>query len=250
MHLTLVFSKTLYYFLRPENRKTEILLSLPYKASIKDIIESLGVPHTEVGRIIVDGETVDFGFIPLHGQTIVINGIDAPFDVFHSSLLRPFPLSAWRFIVDLNVAKLASLLRMLGFDTAYSPHFSDRRIALIAAYENRIVLSKDIELFKRKKITFGRWIHATHPDDQLIEVIHFFGIKGPFNPFSRCLNCNMPLEPVSKKEIEDRLEPNTRKYFNDFKICRRCDQIFWQGSHFDEMCRRLQKAGIVITPPT
>lgn len=245
-HLKLVFSENLFYFMRPENRKSEIDLFLARKASIKDIIESLGIPHTEIGRIVVGGKAVNFSFIPHLSRTIRISGIQTPFEVFRPSLLRPCPLLKWRFIVDVNVAKLASLLRILGFDTAYSRHFPDREIARLAADEHRIVLSKDVELFKRKQITFGRWVRAIHPDDQLVEIIRFFGIKGPFTPFSRCLICNTPLAPVSKKDIEDRLEPKTRAYFNDFKICRQCNQIFWRGSHFDEMCRRLQKAGIDI----
>lgn len=245
-HLSLVFDTALYDFLCPENRTPERKLLLHRKASIKDIIESQGVPHTEIGRMVANGQTVDFSFIPRQEQKIEISAIRPPFDVFHPSLLRPHPLSEWRFIVDVNVARLATLLRMLGFDTAYSRHFSDRSIARLAALEKRIVLSRDIELFKRKQITFGRWIRNTHPDAQLVEVLHFFGIKEPFSPFSRCLKCNRPLEPVPKKVIGHRLEPKTRRYFHHFKICRQCDQIFWQGSHFDEMCRRLEKAGINI----
>lgn len=245
-HISLIFDPALYYFLRPENRTFERKLLLTRKASIKDIIESQGVPHTEIGRIVANGQAVDFSFIPRQEQKIELSAIHPPFDVFHPSLLRPHPLAEWRFIVDVNVAKLASLLRMLGFDTAYSRHFSDCSIARLAALEQRIVLSRDIELFKRKQITFGRWIRNTDPDAQLVEVLHFFGIKGPFVPFSRCLKCNRPLEPVPKKEIEYRLEPKTRRYFHHFKICRQCHQIFWRGSHFDEMCHRLENAGITI----
>lgn len=249
MLLKITIPENLFLFMRPNNRKHEIDFFLERKASVKDIIESLGIPHTEIGHIFAAGREVDFGFIPERSQRIRIAAIQPPFDVFRPSLLRPEPLREIRFIADINVAKLASLLRMLGFDTAYSPRFSDRRIAQVAEKEKRIVLSKDIELFKRKQITFGRRLRAVRPDDQLVEVIRFFDLNGPFHPFSRCLNCNTPLERVQKQDIVHRLEPKTRKYFTWFKICRQCDQIFWRGSHFDEMRLRLQKAGIRIAPP-
>ena len=244
--LTILFSPEFSVFSRKLGRERKISFALDRRASIKDIIESFGVPHTEVGRIEAAGRPVDFEFIPLDSGRISIFPISAPFNVTRPSLLRPRPLKRVKFIADVNVGKLAVLLRIVGLDTAYNPGFSDADIAEKAEAEDRIVLSKDTGLLKRRQITFGRHVRAIHPDDQLREVVDFFGIRGPFNLFSRCLRCNVELVRVDKKAIDHRLEPKTRKYFNRFKMCRVCDRIYWQGSHHEHMVERLRRAGIHI----
>jgi len=98
-------------------------------------------------------------------------------------------------------------------------------------------------LLKRRQVAFGRYVRAVRPDDQLAEVLAFFGVDRPVAPFSRCLRCNVLLEPVAKVSINHRLEPKTRLYFDRFKICPACKRIFWQGSHHQRMVARLHQAG-------
>ena len=220
-----------------------IAYPLQRRASVKNIIESLGVPHTEVGHILADGSPVDFRYVPTGSQRIDVYAPAAPFDVNRPTLLRPLALRAHRFVADVNVGKLAVLMRMIGLDTAYRYDDTDAAIASLAEGQDRIVLSRDTGLLKRRQIVFGRYVRAIHPDDQLKEIREFFGLRGPFEFFSRCLRCNRKLIAVAKKTIDHRLEPKTRKYFHRFKLCPACRQIYWQGSHHEHMADRLRRAG-------
>jgi len=214
------------------------------RASIKDIVESLGVPHTEIGAIRADDHTQDFGFIPDPGQKIRVMEIEPPFEVTVPSLLRPEPLPSVRFVVDVNVGRLAAFLRLTGIDAAYENGLRDSEIAELASRDQRIVLTKDRALLKRSKIDYGRLVRATYPENQLLETLKFFGLTGPFDFFSRCLLCNQELQPVAKAAVIHRLEPKTKKYFNTFKTCPDCHRIYWRGSHCDAMAAKLEKAGL------
>jgi uncharacterized protein len=242
--LKIVFSEGLQDLLRHGIKGDPIVYHLQRRASIKDIIESLGIPHTEIGALQAADQNVDFGFIPEPGQTVRVSEVAAPFDVTRASMLRPEPLPAVRFVVDVNVGRLAALLRLTGFDAAYENRLPDSEIADRAHREKRIVLSKDRALLKRNKIVFGRLVRAAQPEKQLIETLKFFGLTGPFRLFSRCLLCNQILQPIAKAAIEHRLEPKTKLYFNTFKTCPACKRIYWRGSHCDAMAVKLKHAGL------
>ncbi len=245
-YLQITFTKDLNFFIRSKPEKQIITYPLNRKASIKNIVESMGVPHTEIGAIVIDGDEVDFNFIPVHSRTAHIFGITKPFDVTIPSLLRPHPLKEIRFIADVNVGKLAKLLRMSGIDTAYATSFSDKTIAAIAEKDGRVVLSKDIGLLKYRKITFGKYIKSIYPEDQLAETISFFRLKNRYRPFSLCLRCNISLQVIKKEDILSQLEPKTRKYYNKFNICPNCKKIYWQGTHHEDMKKRLVKWEIAL----
>ena len=244
--LKIIFPDEFNIFKRKKNQWPEIIYPLERKTSIKHIIESMGVPHTEIGKIVAEDKEVDFNYIPVNSQKITVLPIIPPFDVTKPSVLRPEPLQKMRFVVDVNVGKLALLLRMLGLDAEYSPKYSDKDILHFSREQKRIVLSKDTGLLECKQIVFGRHVRSVYPDDQLIEIIKFFGIEGPFKFFTRCLRCNKKLAPVNKKDVLHRLEPKTKKYFDMFKICPQCRRIYWQGSHHEKMKIRLRKAEINI----
>jgi len=243
--LALFFSDDLDDFVQQKQDCGGVHYPLVRRASIKNIIESLGVPHTEIGAIRIDGEAVDFNFIP--GETLKchIHGIQTPFDVTVPSILRPRPLAKIRFLVDVNVGKLAPLLRMSGIDASYAPHTSDKEISIMAEEDGRIILSRDLGLLKRRRVEFGRYIRSVYPYDQLAEVFSFFGLAGQYRPFSRCLRCNRRLIPVQKGAIRSRLEPKTWKYYDRFNICPGCSRIYWQGSHLDEMKKRLRNLSVI-----
>lgn len=245
--LTFHFHEAFFIFLNRINKKLKIVYGLDRRASIKDIIESLGVPHTEVGKILLGNQEIGFNFIPEESVDLSIFPITPPFDVLNASLLRPEPLDKISFIVDINVGKLAPLLRVLGMDAKYSDGLTDNEISLVAEQERRIVLSRDTHLLKRKQIIFGRMIRSIYPYDQLEETISFFGIKGPFKMFSLCLRCNRELFQVNKEDILHRLEPKTKKYFNSFKMCPECNRIYWRGSHHENIKRRLKDVGMDIS---
>jgi uncharacterized protein with PIN domain len=216
------------------------------RASIKDVVESLGVPHTEVYTLTVDGRAVDFGHILEPGQEVRVGPACPPVDVTAPTLLRPPALPELRFAVDENVAKLAALLRTLGFDAAYDRSYGDGRLARLAAEEGRVVLSRDRALLKRGEIVWGRLVRAARPMDQLLEVLDLFGVRRAPAPFGRCLRCNLALRAVDKAAVLHRLEPKTRLYYHDFRICPGCGRIFWQGSHHEHMLQALRQAGVLL----
>lgn len=217
-------------------------------ASIKDIMESLGVPHTEAGQIIFENREIDFSFIPVSGDEIRICSVVQPFDITQKTLLRPFPFDELKFIVDVNAGKLAKILLKLGFDVKFSNACTDREIADIAAAEKRVVLTRDTGLLKRKKIVYAKRVKASDPWIQLPEVLNYFGLdSSDFKFLSRCSLCNVPLVDIEKKHIIHRLAPKTRKYYHFFKICPVCRQIFWKGSHYGDMKKRLEKMGLNIS---
>jgi uncharacterized protein with PIN domain len=134
---------------------------------------------------------------------------------------------------------------MSGIDIEIAENLSDKEIAAFAHEKQRIVLSKDLGLLKHRKITYGRYVRSIYPEDQLKEIINFFNLKPHLQPFSRCLRCNTPLTFVEKKNILSRLQPKTRLFFNRFKICMRCDKIYWKGSHHEGMVKKMQQSGII-----
>jgi len=243
-HVELFFLGELKDFFSTDNLEKGLSYSLERKASVKDVIEALGPPHTEIGAIEASGRTVGFDYIVRPGDRITVRPPSLPIDVRQSSLLRPETLSETRFIVDVNVGRLAMLLRMLGLDAAYEWQWRDRVIAEMAKREGRIVLTKDTGLLKRNKVVWGRFLRADDPDGQLLETSRVFGLSPPFAIMSRCLRCNVLLQPVAKEAILHRLEPKTKKYFHDFSICPGCGRIYWAGSHHEKMRERLKRLGL------
>lgn len=230
------FHGDLPQLLRPRWRTANpIALPVTRAASIKDAIEAFGLPHTEVGDIACDGQPADFCRRVEAGQRFDIFPHPTPWDVTRPTILHPVPLPELRFVVDVNAGRLARYLRMAGFDTLYDPCWDDRTILAVLQAEPRLLLSRNLDLLKRKQVAFGRRIRADNPLDQLREVIGLFGIRDLPKPFSRCLECNLPLEPVAKGDILPRLEPLTIRYVDLFSICRNCDRIYWQGSHVEKM---------------
>ncbi|BBD09466.1 Mut7-C RNAse domain-containing protein [Desulfovibrio ferrophilus] len=229
---------------REVRRSGFVIYPVTRSASLKDAIEALGIPHTEVGCITVDGLAMGFDEPLLPGLTVGVYPVNAPTDVTLAHPLRPKPLADVSFAVDACVGKLATLLRLLGLDTAYEQDWDDDELVELASEQGRIVLTRDKALLKRSAVSHGRLVRAQEPTEQLLEVLTHFGLKGPFTPFVRCLRCNDLLEPVSKAEILHLLEPLTRKHYHEFHRCRSCGRIYWPGSHHEAMREWLNSVGL------
>lgn len=248
MNIQIKFERFFDFFLAKERQGGDWFdYPLTRRSNVKDIIESLGVPHTEIGQLYFNNTNIDFQYIPVSEGRLKVCSVSQPFGVLSPSYLRPEPLKKIKFIADVNVIKLGRLMRLTGFDVAYSPSYSDSVIADIAFHEKRIVLSRDTMLFKRKKIVFGKRIRADLPYEQFGEVMDFFGIADSIEFFSRCANCNIRLESVDKKDIMHRLEPKTKKYFHVFFQCPECRNIFWRGSHYENLREIFCLSGIIIS---
>jgi uncharacterized protein with PIN domain len=188
----------------------------------------------------VNGKERPFGYIVVEKDRIEVHGPPRPLDPTETTLLRP-GIPKVRFAVDVNVGKLAGLLRMAGFDTFYDPEGDDGELAEISATQERILLTRDHSLLKRKKVVHGRLIRHEAPVEQLREVVGLYGLQERLEPFSRCLRCNERLEVVSKEAVIDRLEPLTRKYYDDFRICPGCNRLYWAGSHREKMQKIIEE---------
>lgn len=228
--------------LAPDQRGREFPLTFNGRQTVKHLIESLGVPHTEVERIQANGRAIDFSYLVRDGDHLQVypfsgNGAQADPD----SLQAPINGEP-RFILDIHLGKLARYLRMLGYDTWYRNDYDDPELARLANREERILLTRDRRLLMRNLVSNGYCIRSLDPKQQLIEVLQRFDLHEFPGPFQRCIRCNELLEPVSKGEIEERLEPMTRKYFEEFHICPACKQIYWKGSHYERMQRFIHRA--------
>ena len=243
--LIIEFEKSFEFFLSGKVSHGRALCPLARKASVKDIVESYGVPHTEIGSLVFDCRSVDFSFVCPTDGILSVGAIQPPFDVCSPSFLRPHPACAIRFIADVNVMRLGRLMILAGFDVCCSSSYEDAQIADIAEQESRIVLTRDTRLLMRKKITFARRIRSEDPYAQLMETLSFFGLKGALSFFTRCTRCNPLLQPVTKAAVLPLLEPKTRRYYNKFFQCPRCGQVYWPGSHRDHILEKMRAAGLV-----
>jgi len=217
--------------------------TFPYKfkdnPSIKDTIEAIGIPHTEVELILVNGKSVDFNYHLQNGDFVSVYPVFESLDISPLIKLHPQPLRNTRFILDPQLGKLAKKLRMLGFDTLYKNNYKDKQIIKISREAHRIILTRDKALLKNRSVTHGYWVRNTDTEKQLPEIIRRFDLKDQIKPFTRCIECNGIMKPVDKKEIIDQLLPKTKKYYNEFYRCSKCNKIFWKGSHFQRMKKNI-----------
>lgn len=209
-------------------------LPVQRRPSVKDLLESIGIPHPEIGLLLINGREVSLAPVVEAGDEVEAFGLRPPVDLLIDSLLRQ-GLTAVRFAVDVNVGKLASLLRMAGLDAFYDPGLDDTGLAEIASGQGRVLLSRDRTLLRRRVVEHGHLVRASQPYQQLTEVVRLYGLAGHLAPFSRCLLCNTLLSPVDKSEILHRLQPLTRKYYDSFRLCPSCDRLYWPGTHRERM---------------
>jgi uncharacterized protein len=235
------FYATLNDFLPIDKKQICFVRHFTDRTSIKDMIEAIGVPHTEIDLILANGESVYFSYLVQDGDRISVYPAFATIDIASISLVHsPMPAEL-RFILDIHLGKLSVYLRLLGFDTLYRNDYHDNDLADLSSNDNRILLTRDRGLLKRSKVKYGYWVRETAPERQLVELIRRYDLLTAYNPFQRCLRCNGLLKPVSKEEIIYRLPPKTREFFFEFHICPSCDQIYWKGSHFERMERFIER---------
>jgi hypothetical protein len=203
------------------------------------MIEALGVPHTEVELILVNGESVDFSRQLEDGDRVTVYPRFEAMDVTPLLRVRDTPLRETRFVADAHLGGLAHMLRMLGFDTLYDNHFHDDEIVAISEQDGRIVLTRDRELLKRRAVTHGCYVHALKSEAQLREVVERLDLARSARPFTLCLHCNTPLRQVDKASVLERLPPRVRECYEHFSTCDGCGRVYWEGSHWRNMRRLL-----------
>ena len=221
-------------FLQQGHRDTLFTHTFDWKASIKDMVESLGPPHTEIEVILMNGESVELDAIVLpdahievysHGET----------DTNDKIIITPPPPLPPRFILDTHLGRLANYLRMMGFDTLYRNDYPDDELAEVSNAEDRILLTRDIGVLKRSLVTYGHWMRETDPKRQIIEVMRRYDLTDHVVPFHRCIKCNGTLHAVDKDDIRDSIPENSATHYDEFHQCDSCEQVYWKGSHYEKM---------------
>lgn len=233
--ISIRFYEELNDFLPSIKRKKRLEHNFIDRTSIKDLIESFGVPHTEVDLILVNGSSVNFSYLINDGDDVSVYPVFESLDITDAQHLRSKPLRKPKFILDVQLGSLAKYMRMVGLDTIYKNSFSDEEIVKISLKERRAILTKAKGILKRSDVTHGYWIRNTKTIEQLKEVLHRFDLKNQINEFSRCLICNSNLKKISKEKIIDLLPAKVKEQQNTFYVCIHCDKIFWKGSHYTKM---------------
>ena len=236
------FYEELNDFLKPEQRKQTVAYRFNGHPGIKDPIEALGVPHVEVDLIVVNGESVGFGYQLQNGDRVAVYPVFESLDVSPIVKLREKPLRNVAFVVDVNLGRLARLLRLLGFDVLFSNAYGDDEIVAISEAQHRIVLTRDRRLLHAKAVTHGYWVRSVWPRRQVDEVVRRFDLAGQIRPFSRCADCNGLIAPVAKAAVAAQLEPKTKKYYEKFYRCADCGKVYWEGSHVGKLRERFEGA--------
>ncbi|HUO37885.1 MAG TPA: Mut7-C RNAse domain-containing protein [Mycobacterium sp.] len=218
-------------FLGSESRGLTVRRPFRSHQTVKDVVEAMGIPHTEVDLILVNGNSVDFSHRPTAGDRIAVYPVFEALDIGSTARLRPVPLRDPRFVIDVNLGRLARLLRVLGFDVWWSSDADDQTLADISLGQQRILLTRDRALLKRRVITHGLFVRSDDPEEQTLEVIRRLNLRQRLAPLTRCVRCGGRLLAVTKDEVIDHLEPLTRRYYDDFCRCAKCGRIYWPGSH-------------------
>jgi len=273
--ITFRFYAELNDFLPPPRRQVAFEHVLEGPASVKDTIEALGVPHTELDLILANGESVDFSYRLADGDRIAAYPVFESLDITPLLRVRPEPLRRPRFVLDTHLGRLASYLRLLGFDALYDNGADDETLAGLAAnadgsvgyglqrYDSqghgpqgsdlqdyaprvsdlpdhelqsrRILLTRDRGLLKRGQVTHGYCLRSTDSHEQLREVVQRFDLAGSARPFTRCLACNGELRPASREEVSHLLPEHTRRLYHEFGRCAACGRVYWKGGHYERL---------------
>ncbi len=222
-------------FLPPEKRQTAFSHNFFGQPSVKDMIESLGVPHTEVDLILAGDTSVDFNYRVNGGDRISVFPMFEAIDISKVLKVRPESLREPRFVLDTHLGKLANYMRMLGFDTLYQNNYDDKTLARISTGQRRILLTRDRGLLKRSVVTHGYLIRADDPREQVKEVLQRFDLHDAVKPFSRCMRCNAVLENVDYEKVKGKVPPRVRQNIREYKQCQSCGQVYWKGTHYRGM---------------
>ncbi len=218
-----------------ERRYQTLSRSFVVPGPVKDLIESFGVPHTEIELIAVNGQSVPLSYVVRDGDRIAVYPMFESFDITAELKLRREPLREPKFVLDVHLGRLAAYLRMLGFDTLYRNCYSDPELVRISSAERRILLTRDRALLLHRDLTHGYYLRQTDSRCQLAEIVTRFDLAGSIQPFTRCMACNALLADVSREDVLGELPPRVAASCQEFRRCPRCRRVYWKGSHYRRM---------------
>jgi uncharacterized protein len=213
-----VVADELALFLRPGQRAQPVPVTCDGVSTLGHVIESIGVPLTEAGSLLVDGRPAERGYRPRAGDTVQVMPVP-----------RPQHLADARFLLDVHLGTVARRLRLLGVDAAYHRYADDDDLVEEASTDRRVLLTQDRGLLRRRKLWLGAYVRGANPDTQLTDILGRFA--PPLAPWTRCTACNGMLVPASKADVESQLQPGTRRTYEVFARCQSCGKVYWRGAH-------------------
>ncbi|ANH93164.1 MULTISPECIES: Mut7-C RNAse domain-containing protein [unclassified Streptomyces] len=226
------FAPGLHLFVPRARRRGATPVVTDGVSTLGHVVESLGVPLTEVGALVVDGREVPVSHVPGAAETVRVGAVDRP---------QRVPGAPLRFLLDVHLGTLARRLRLLGVDTAYeSTDIGDPALAARSAAEKRVLLSRDRGLLRRRELWAGAFVYSTRPDDQLHDVLDRF--RPALRPWTRCTACNGLLREATKDEVADRLEHGTQRTYDVFAQCPDCGRAYWKGAHHEQLEAIVERA--------
>lgn len=235
VEVTFRFYSILNDFLPPWQRQKEIRKKFGSHTSLKDAIESLGIPHTEIALVLLNGFPAGFEHKVVEGARLSVYPSFKSIDIGALSLQSGKGTVLLQFVLDVHLGTLARYLRMLGFDALYSNDWTDKKLAEMSFLEKRVLLTRDPGLLKRKKVTRGYFVRATEPRFQAVEVVREFQLKEKIMPFGRCISCNGLIQPIPKEKMNTEIPPQVKQRHSAFFQCQNCGKIYWMGSHYRKM---------------
>jgi uncharacterized protein len=227
--------------LAPHQRYQTLEKKFVVPASVQEVIESFGIPHTEVELVLVNGESSDFSRLVRDGDRVAVYPVFESLDITAELRVRPHALREPKFVLDVHLGRLAAYLRMFGFDSAYRNCAEDAELVRISAEQERILLTRDRGLLKHSAVTRGYWLRQTDSRRQAAEVLSRFDLGRLLRPFTRCMACNEHLRPISKAEILERVPTPIAARHEEFRECPACRRVYWQGSHYQRMRRWIEE---------
>ncbi|MFP5304895.1 MAG: Mut7-C RNAse domain-containing protein [Gammaproteobacteria bacterium] len=231
------FYEELNDFLAPERRKRRFEHAFRGPVAVKDVVEALGVPHTEIDLILVNGRSVRFSYRLRDRDVVSVYPVFETLDITPLLRLRPRPLRVSRFVLDAHLGTLARYLRLLGFDTLYRNDYSDAQLARVAHDERRVLLTRDVGLLKRSLVTRGCFLRETAPLRQLHEIVRRLDLQRQIRPFRRCIKCNGLVARIDRRRLAGVVDARILGLHTEFRRCRSCGQIYWPGTHHAQMTK-------------
>jgi len=219
----------------PKRRATEIPFRFHVSPTVKDAIESLGIPHVEVSLILVNGASVGFDHRLSDRDRVSVYPIFRRLDPQPTVRLRETVGPSPTFVADVHLRRLARFLRLLGFDALHSSEADDATLIELSAGEGRVLLSRDRQLLKHGRLIHGYWVRSTDPVQQARETVRRFDLSDKARPFSRCPVCNGELETVDKASVAQTIPPKTARWLDKYVQCAVCGKLYWRGTHFDRL---------------
>lgn len=240
-HATFRFADELNDFLPRRKRHAPVVRAFDWRGSVKDMIESIGVPHSEIELITVHDKSIDFSYIVQDDDDIAAYPRFDAIELHDKIRLRPaLDPATVRFVLDTHLGRLAAYLRMMGFDTLYRNDYPDDELAEVSALEERVLLTRDVGLLKRGIVVYGYFVRELKPKPRLIEIMNRFALNTAITPFKYCMKCNGELHGVDVALIADQLPEGTADYYDEFHQCDSCAQVYWKGPHYDQMCELIE----------